>query len=48
MSKLNKIVTETPDIGPLRKLFGKTLEWGELIAIIVVALFVASALGLGG
>ena len=52
MSKLKKTIAETPDIGPLQRIFGKTIEVIELIAIIVVALVVAlviaSALGVGG
>ena len=46
MSKLKKTVAETPDVGPLQKIFGKTIEVIEVIAIVVVAIFVANLLGL--
>ena len=46
MNKLKKPIADTPDVGWMQKIFGKTIEVIEVIAIVVVAIFVANLLGL--
>jgi len=45
MSKLKKTVTDTPDVPILQKVFGKTIEYFEIAAVVVVVLIIAGMLG---
>jgi hypothetical protein len=44
---LKKTVADTPDVGILQKVFGKTIEIIEIVAVVVVAIIIANLLGFG-
>jgi hypothetical protein len=46
MSKLKEDAFDTPTWA--QKVFGKTVQYGEIIAVVVVVLILANMLGLGG
>jgi len=44
---LKKTVADTPDVGILQKVFGKTIEIIEIVVVVVVAIIIANLLGFG-